>query len=545
MNKREKEIQQVYLNNEKAVLKKLEENYEDALAEINSKIEILMARQDADMQHVIYQVEYQKALKTQVQAILENLQANEFETLSEYLTKSYEDGFIGTMYNLQGQGIPLVFPIDQEQVVAAIQHETKLSEPLYTALGKDVVDLRKKIAGEISRGISSGQMYSEIARNIAGYAMIPKNNAMRIARTEAHRIQCKASMNACYKAKEKGADVVKQWDSSLDGKTRKTHRELDGQIRELDEPFEVAGRTAMQPGDFGDPAEDCNCRCALLQRARWALGNDYTKWSPDAPIVIDDEGTTQFTIIEAKNYEDFQKKYKQAAEEIQAVKEIDFVPAKSVKEAEEFVSQFVDANVWGGTGISYKGISTESANAVNETLNKLFNTYNMDKLGGVYVAKGNTKLGKMIEGATAAYSPVRQSLLLNNTALKNAEAVIKAKEEELRLIALYRENPANVVIKTKRAEDVVKASLLSGRATVPDNITDVITHELGHSIEKEVRMAANYEAIKSNMGKYAEKISGYATINEGEYIAESFASYNKGENLIDPELKKVFEGMKK
>ena len=316
MNKREKEIQQAYLNNEKAVLKKLEGNYKDALGEINSKIEILMARQDADMQHVIYQVEYQKALKTQVQAILETLQANEFETLSEYLTKSYEDGFIGTMYNLQGQGIPLVFPIDQEQVLAAIQHETKLSEPLYTALGKDVVDLRKKIAGEISRGISSGQMYGEIARNIAGYAMIPKNNAMRIARTEAHRIQCKASMNACNKAKEKGADVVKQWDSSLDGNTRPTHRQLDGQIRELDEPFEVAGKSAMQPGDFGDPAEDCNCRCALLQRARWALGNDYTKWSPDAPVVIDDDGTTQFTIIEAKNYEDFQKKYKQASERV-------------------------------------------------------------------------------------------------------------------------------------------------------------------------------------------------------------------------------------
>lgn len=316
MNKREKELQQAYLNNEKAVLKKLEENYEDALAEISSKIEILLARQDADMQHVIYQVEYQKALKTQVQAILETLQANEFETISDYLTKSYEDGFIGTMYNLQGQGIPLVFPIDQEQVVAAIQHETKLSEPLYTALGKDVADLRKKIAGEISRGISSGQMYNEIARNIAGWAMIPKNNAMRIARTEAHRIQCKASMNACYKAKEKGADVVKQWDAALDSKTRDTHRELDGQIRELDEPFEVAGMKAMMPGGFNRPEEDINCRCALLQRARWALGNDYTKWSEDAPVVISDDGTTQFTIIEAKNYEDFHKKYIEAVENI-------------------------------------------------------------------------------------------------------------------------------------------------------------------------------------------------------------------------------------
>jgi len=306
------------LDNEKAVLKKLERNYQDALDEINSKIELLMARQDADMQHVIYQVEYQKALKTQVQSILETLQTNEFETVSEYLAKSYEDGFIGTMYDMQGQGIPLIFPIDQEQVVEAIQQETKLSENLYTAMGHDIKDLQKKISGEISRGLSSGQMYSEITRNIDSWARIPKNNAVRIARTEAHRIQTKASMNACNKAKEKGADVVKQWDASLDKHTRDSHARVDGEIRELDEKF---SNGLMYPGDpSGAAAEVINCRCALLQRARWALGNDYTKWSPDAPVVIDDDGTTQFTVIEAKNFDSFKKQYNQAVDRLNKLK---------------------------------------------------------------------------------------------------------------------------------------------------------------------------------------------------------------------------------
>lgn len=312
MNKRQKETQQAFLDNEKEVLKKVEANYQDALDEINSKIELLLSRQDADMTHVIYQIQYQQALKTQVQAILEQLQTNEFETVSEYLAKSYEDGFIGTMYDLQGQGIPLVFPIDQQAVVDAIQADTNLSEDLYTAMGKDITELKKKITGEISRGLSSGQMYSEISRNIAGWARIPRNNAMRIARTEAHRIQCKATMDACHKAKSKGADIVRQWDASLDGKTRDSHRQIDGEIRELDEPF---SNGLMYPGDPSGAAEEViNCRCALLQRASWALGNDYTKWSPDAPVVIDDDGTTQFTIIEGKNYGDFKNKYKQAIE---------------------------------------------------------------------------------------------------------------------------------------------------------------------------------------------------------------------------------------
>lgn len=336
MNKQQKEILQSQLNNEKAVLKKLEANYQDALDEINSKIELLMARQDADMQHVIYQVEYQKALRTQVQAILETLQANEFETVSEYLAQSYEEGFIGTMYDLQGQGIPLIFPIDQEQVVQAIQADTKLSESLYTSMGHDITDLKKKITGEITRGLATGQMYSEITRNIASWARIPKNNAMRIARTEAHRIQTKASFDAQHKAKSKGADVVKQWDASLDGKTRDSHRKLDGEIRELDEPF---SNGLMYPGDpSGSAAEVINCRCALLQRARWALGNDYTKWSPDAPVLVDDDGTTQFAIIEADNLKDFSKKYKQATEG--AFKNYAFIgkPLENLKEKAQFAS---------------------------------------------------------------------------------------------------------------------------------------------------------------------------------------------------------------
>lgn len=355
MNKRQKEVLQTQLNNEKAVLKKLESNYEDALAEINGKIETLLARQDADMAHVIYQVQYQRALKTQVQSILENLQTNEFETISEYLAKSYEGGFLGTMYDLHGQNIPLIFPIDQEQVVAAIQHETKLSEPLYTALGKDITDLRKKISGEISRGISTGMMYSEIARNVASYAGISKNKAMRIARTEGHRIQERATMDAHVKAKSKGADIVKVWSAALDSRTRDSHRDVDGEIREVEETF---SNGLLYPGDpNGKPEEVINCRCRCNSKARWLLDSAYTKWSEDAPIVYSDDGTTQFAIIEAKNYEDFKNKYQGLAarisgegipehEEPKLLKSIDYSnKATVIKELKNFEKSAITESV--------------------------------------------------------------------------------------------------------------------------------------------------------------------------------------------------------
>ena len=366
-------MQQLFLDHEKEVLKKLEANYEDALSEINSKIELLLARQDADMQHVIYQVEYQKALKGQVSAILEQLHNNEFETVSEYLAQSYEDGFIGAMYDIQGQGIPLIIPIDQEQVVAAIQHETKLSESLYMALGRDTKDLSKKIAGEISRGISTGAMYSEIARNIAAWGRIPQNNAMRIARTEAHRIQNKASMDACWKAKANGADVVKEWSAALDKKTRPSHQKLDGQIRELDEEFEVNGYTAMQPGGFGRPEEDINCRCRVNQRARWNLGSDYTKWSEDAPIEIADDGTSQLAYIPAKNYKEFKEQYNQASERVrknvQKIKQLEKSGKSSTIELE--IQYFADKTKHASERAIYRSVEElQIDDAINNPLFK-------------------------------------------------------------------------------------------------------------------------------------------------------------------------------
>ena len=67
---------------------------------------------------------------------MKNLNNNQYESVSDYLKDCYEDGFIGTLYDLQGQGIPLIFPINQEEIVEAIILDSKISEGLYTKMGE-------------------------------------------------------------------------------------------------------------------------------------------------------------------------------------------------------------------------------------------------------------------------------------------------------------------------------------------------------------------------------------------------------------------------
>lgn len=308
MNKRQKQVIQSQLNDERATLNKLKGIYKKALDDVNDRLAALKGRAETEnLQSVIYQIQYQEALKKQINGILDTLNGDQFSTISEYLAKSYESGFVGAMYDIHGQGVPLIFPIDQDQVVQAVTLDTKLSKPLYNKLGEDVNLLKKRVANNISRGIAQGQSYSDIAKNIAvgmvgNYARMNGGalyNAMRITRTEAHRISQQAAYDALKKAKDNGADVVKQWDATLDKRTRPSHARVDGEIRELDEPF---SNGLMKPGDpNGRAAEVINCRCQLLQRARCALDEDE----------LDElkERAAYFELDKTANFEEFRRKY--------------------------------------------------------------------------------------------------------------------------------------------------------------------------------------------------------------------------------------------
>ncbi|MGO5081155.1 phage minor head protein [Oscillospiraceae bacterium LCP25S3_E4] len=299
----DKEVEQSLLYDEKAVIKSLEKNYQSALKEVDDRIGSFAARISSgdNVQSAIYQMRYQQELKKQIEKSLENMQNNNYSTITDYLQSTYKNGFMGAQYTLHKQGIPLITPINQQSIVQALTLNSKISTGLYNRLGVDVEQFKHIITTEVSRGIATGSSWNQIAKQISNKGNVTFSNASRIARTEGHRIQSEAKIDAYTSAKTKGADIVKQWDSTLDGKTRDTHRKLDGQIRELDEDFEVNGMTVSAPGHFGDPAEDCNCRCCLLQRARWALDAEELKTLQDR--------AEYFGLDKSKDFEDFKDKY--------------------------------------------------------------------------------------------------------------------------------------------------------------------------------------------------------------------------------------------
>ena len=318
MKYREKIVQIEFLDDEERVIRRLQAVYNQSLKDITQKANALQEEiykiqdkynsiEDEQERETlksmerskVYQKQYQDAIKTQVRGILDKMHQKKFKTVNEYLNECYNKAFTGNMYVLHGEGIPLIVPIDQEKVARAVQINSKISKGLYSRLGEDVDLLKRKITAQISRGVATGMSYSQMAQQLAGYTKIGYNNAVRITRTEGHRIQQESTMDACYAARERGADVVKQWDATMDANTRESHQMVDGEIRALDEKF---SNGLMYPGDpSGSAAEVINCRCVLLQRAKWALDQkelDRLK-----------ERASFYGLDKRKSFDEFNKKY--------------------------------------------------------------------------------------------------------------------------------------------------------------------------------------------------------------------------------------------
>lgn len=334
------EVLREQLKSEKNVMKALQEHYDEALKGVDTRIAELLGRGDANLPHVIRRVEYQKMIRAQITAALELLHAKEYETISEYLNECYTDAFVGSVYTLHAQDMPVIVPIDQRAAVKAVTIDSKLKSDLYSSLGVDITELKKTIAAEITRGIASGMLYSDMVRNIANAGKAPLSRARTIVRTEAGRVQEQATFDAAKGAKAVGANVVKQWSAILDGKTRDNHRRLDGQIREIDEPFEIDGHKAMHPHDFGRPEEDINCRCTMLTRARAALDESELKRLREKAVrhslyMDDPKAFRADKLPSLKNFTEFKKAYLKIPQTVENTGESGIINAPKNKGSED------------------------------------------------------------------------------------------------------------------------------------------------------------------------------------------------------------------
>lgn len=137
---------------------------------------------------------------------------------------------------------------------------------------------RKEIIYDIKRnigvGLANGDRMSTMAKRIKESVDGDYKKAIRIARTEAHRVreaghgEAANDINESLKQGVTGMVMMKTWKTMKDSRVRKTnkadHRKLHGVQIPVDEEFDLGhGIKAKEPSNSGNAANDIHCRCYL------------------------------------------------------------------------------------------------------------------------------------------------------------------------------------------------------------------------------------------------------------------------------------------
>ncbi len=126
---------------------------------------------------------------------------------------------------------------------------------------KDTAWNRNQFTKDVTSGILQGKSPAQLAKTIKHTMGLNQVSAIHNARTAITSAQNGGRMDGYDKLAAMGVQMQKEWMATLDGRTRDSHRDLDGERVPYDEPF---SNGLMFPADpQGAGREVWNCRCTM------------------------------------------------------------------------------------------------------------------------------------------------------------------------------------------------------------------------------------------------------------------------------------------
>ncbi|HCJ37810.1 MAG TPA: hypothetical protein DHV37_05730 [Erysipelotrichaceae bacterium] len=155
----------------------------------------------------------------------------------------------------------------------------------------------KQLNSSVLQGILQGESMDKIAKRIMPVVGNNRESAIRNARTMVTQAENQGRLDRYKDLVNKGVVMKKIWMATGDDRTRAWHLDMDGQEKEIEEPFiDGLGNKLEMPGDPTAPGLTVyNCRCTTKSKIIGFRKKDGTisyvdyDYSQDAPSLHDQE----------------------------------------------------------------------------------------------------------------------------------------------------------------------------------------------------------------------------------------------------------------
>jgi SPP1 gp7 family putative phage head morphogenesis protein len=384
--------------------------------------------------------------------------------------------------------------------------ERYILEKVVLPITDNTKDWIKKV---LEKAVTDGWSVDETVREIMTKSRdINAKRARVITRTESVRAMNHGTLVGAEKSR---LVMEKVWITARDERVRGSHRRLEGKTADVEDSFPDS--VLKFPGDPDGKAKDVvNCRCTIAMMPK---RDENGRLIRKPEIRISDRTSIESSLNSI---------VREAQE---------FKPAASIKEVEDRLSAYSISKP------TMRGVDVEVGNKVLKTIEDIYKGGKLEKLSRI-------SAGKFRNDAMASYGLGTGELKINTNHMGSVKKVndymanaVKDKEY------LKEKLEAGEIVDYKKRQ-LVRDLLSYERSLVGDSVEDIITHELGHHIDLTTLVTKQKEfrkEVTANLDNYVKGLSSYAKSDHFEYIAESFTSYRKGENRIDPLLAAFFKSL--
>jgi len=260
--KLQEQLDKAIAKKEKGIIK----DYKETLAELRNLMAATYAKYEvAGVLLFSEMAKYNRAAKLdkEIQSVLNELGKKNAKSTRDIMKLVYTESFDRTKNLVQiatDRKIPGI--IKDEVLEQALENPVK-GLKLSRTLEKNRVNIIYTVQQTVEQGLKNGESYGQMTKRLKESLENDAPKALRIVRTETHRVMEHAKLDSLGKAQEAGIEIVKVWVSSRDERVRSSHASMDGKTVDYGKDFEnpETGGKGPAPGMMGTAADDINCRC--------------------------------------------------------------------------------------------------------------------------------------------------------------------------------------------------------------------------------------------------------------------------------------------